>query len=205
MYQSNSTYEAVLLKAAFILAFHALLRVCEFALSKGNTSDRILHIGDVSLSNEQIVLSIRHSKTDQLGFGTSVVVKASSGPTCPVAAMKNLLQVRPNIAGPLFCHFSGTTITRYQFSAIFKRSLKICNIDDTNFKSHSFCIGAATSLARQGTINTYFKWQVVGSQMLSILTFVKTNCLRSACICMRLYMPSFSRSAQHLDRWIIYF
>lgn len=147
----NSTYEAVLFKAAFTLAFHALLRVGEFALSKGNTSDRILHIGDVSSSNEQIVLRIRHSKTDQLGFGTSVVVKASSGPTCPVAAMKNFLQVRPNFAGPLFCHFSGTTITRYQFSAILKRTLKICNIDDTNFKSHSFRIGAATSLARQGT------------------------------------------------------
>lgn len=80
-----------------------------------------------------------------------MVVKASSGLTCPVAAMKNFLLVRQNFAGPLFCHFSGTTITRYQFSAILKRSLKICNIDDSNFKSHSFRIGAATSLARQGT------------------------------------------------------
>lgn len=80
----NSTYAAVLFKADFTLAFHALLRVGKFALSKGYTSDRILHIGDVSSSNEQIVLRIRHSNTDQLGFGTSVVIKASTGPTCPV-------------------------------------------------------------------------------------------------------------------------
>lgn len=86
-----------------------------------------------------------------MGFGTFVVVKASSGPICPVAALKNFLQVRPNFAGSLFCHFLGTTITRYQLSPILKRSLNICNIDDTNFKSHSFRIGAATSLARQGT------------------------------------------------------
>ncbi len=38
----SSIYEAVLFKAAFTLAFHALLRVGEFALSESNTSDRIL-------------------------------------------------------------------------------------------------------------------------------------------------------------------
>ena len=147
----NSRYEALLFKAAFTLAFHALLRVGEFAMSKGNTSDKILQTEDVSLIGDQITICIRHSKTDQLGWGTSVVIPASAGLACPVAAMRNFLQVRPNFPGPLFCHFSGKILTRYQISSILNKSLDSCGIDYTNFKSHSFRIGAATTLARQGT------------------------------------------------------
>ena len=59
--------------------------------------------------------------------------------------------IRLTFSGPLFCHFSGAPLTRYQFNSILNKTLDICNIDHTNFKSHSFRIGAATTLARQGT------------------------------------------------------
>ena len=53
-------------------------------------------------------------------------------------------------SGPLFCHFSGKPLTRYQFSSKLNKTLVIYNIDQTNFKSHSFRTGAETTLARQG-------------------------------------------------------
>ena len=89
-------YEAALFKAAFTLAFSALLRIGEFALSKGNSQHIIIHIGDMTFSNkgELIKLCIRHSKTDQQGYGTSVAVHATSGIACPEAAMRNFLQIQ---------------------------------------------------------------------------------------------------------------
>lgn len=84
-----TTYEAALFKAAFTLAFSALLRIGEFALSKGNSPQRVIHVGDTTFSSdgELIKLCIRHSKTDQQGYGTSVAVHATSGIACPVAAI----------------------------------------------------------------------------------------------------------------------
>ena len=45
----KTMYEAALFKAAFTLAFSALLRIGEFALSKGNSQQRVIHVGDTIL------------------------------------------------------------------------------------------------------------------------------------------------------------
>lgn len=77
--------------------------------------------------------------------------------------MQEFLQVRPSITGPLFCHFSGKPLTRYQFSAVLAKVLAQSSIDSKNFKSHSFRIGAATTLALQGetqhVIQLAGRWQ----------------------------------------------
>ena len=76
---------------------------------------------------------------------------AAAGITCPVQAMRQYLGVRVPKEGPLFAHFSGQPITRYQFTAILTKALQLSGIDNVGFKSHSFRIGAATTLAQQGT------------------------------------------------------
>jgi hypothetical protein len=92
----NTTYETLLFKAAFSLAFYALLRVGEFALSKGNSVSRVLQIGDISLGSNHLIVRIRYSKTDQLGIGTNLTVYEMVGTTCPVQAIRNYLGVREN-------------------------------------------------------------------------------------------------------------
>lgn len=159
----SSNYETSLYKAAFSLAFHALLRIGEIALSKGNSHETILQCQDVSPLTNKLVVSIKRSKTDQCGRGVTLSVNASHGVTCPVKAMLEFLQVRPSITGPLFCHFSGKPLTRYQFSAVLAKVLAQSSIDSKNFKSHSFRIGAATTLALQGetqhVIQLAGRWQ----------------------------------------------
>ena len=47
----KTMYEAALFKA-FTLAFSALLRIGEFALSKGNSPQRVIHVGDTTFSSD---------------------------------------------------------------------------------------------------------------------------------------------------------
>lgn len=66
----QDTYETSLFSAAFTLAYYALLRVGELALSKGNSPDRIIQVQHISIQHSIINLLIKYSKTDQLGKGT---------------------------------------------------------------------------------------------------------------------------------------
>ncbi|VDI00683.1 Hypothetical predicted protein [Mytilus galloprovincialis] len=50
----------------------------------------------------------------------------------------------------LFCHFDGKPLTKYQFSAILKKSLHALGIDNARWSSHSFRIGMATACAIEG-------------------------------------------------------
>nr|XP_034336141.1 uncharacterized protein LOC117692458 [Crassostrea gigas] len=74
-----SNYETSLYKAAFSLAFHALLRIGEIALSKGNSHETIIQCQDVSLLTNKLMVSIKRSKTDQCGRGVTLSVNASHG------------------------------------------------------------------------------------------------------------------------------
>lgn len=64
--------------------------------------------------------------------------------------MREYLQIRPRVDGPLFCHFNGEPLTRYQFSAILIKTLNLARVGGGNYKAHSFRIGAATALSMAG-------------------------------------------------------
>lgn len=50
----NTVYETKLFIATFTLAFHALLRIGEFTVSKGNTPATILLFDDISMQQIKI-------------------------------------------------------------------------------------------------------------------------------------------------------
>jgi site-specific recombinase XerD len=58
--------------------------------------------------------------------------------------LKHYLHVRPSFEGPLFCHYGGKLLTRYQFAAVLNKALNFIRIDSSRIKTHSFRIGAAT-------------------------------------------------------------
>lgn len=146
----KSRYELLLFKAAFSLAFFGLLRISEVATSNGN-GRHIISVSDVSFGDGMLKVNIPSSKTDQLGRGSSFVIQAQSDRTlCPHSHINSYLTVRPPIPGPLFCHFNGSPLTRYQLVSVLKKSLNLAGIDHKGFSSHSFRIGGATSLALAG-------------------------------------------------------
>lgn len=148
----GSTYECVLFSAAYCLAFFGFFRVGELTVTKQEYMHKVLAISDVwiDIKSGVLLLHLRYSKTDQNGKGVHLRIQKTGSNVCPVNNMFNYLAIRPKIQGPLFCHFSGKPLTRYQFSAILNKVLVLCNVNYKQYKSHSFRIGAATAAAKMG-------------------------------------------------------
>lgn len=148
----HSQYELFLFKAAFALAFFGFLRISEFALTGNRTAQqRMLQFDDVKLIDSSPPVALVHvgfSKTDQRGRGTDLrIIGNAPSQVCPVIVLKDFLEQRGQHSGPLFCHFDKSPITRYQVQAVLRRALSAVGEPCSNFSSHSFRIGSATSAA----------------------------------------------------------
>jgi hypothetical protein len=164
----GSTFESCLFKVAFLVAFFGYLRVGEFTVvSKSDTGDGILSIEDVTMgpgAPDSMEITIRFSKTNQQGKSVTLhFVKGTEALLCPVSAMADFLRIRPVKLGPLFIHFGGDPLTRYQFGSILKKGISAMGLSAAHFTPHSFRIGAATSAAISGvpidTIKSMGRWQ----------------------------------------------
>lgn len=131
----SSLYESKLFTAAFMLAFYALLRVSEITL----------HESDVCLTNSQLCINIRHSKTDQLNRGFLIKIPLDINLSGYLRESLMMYKaVRPVSGIQYFCHIDGSPLTPLQFRAILAKSLKFLTVDNDKIKSHSFRIGGAT-------------------------------------------------------------
>lgn len=65
-------------------------------------------------------------------------------------AIQNFLQVRPESGDILLCHFDGSPLTRHGFSRVLTKAIEFVGLPASDFKSHSFRIGAATTAAMLG-------------------------------------------------------
>ena len=135
-----SIFEATLFSSDFLLAFHGFLRVSELVLSKRWQAHQVINIKDISIANandvEKNELRIAFSKTDQHGHGSNVQIMQDRTATCAVMLLKKYLGLRQNHPGPLYCHFDGSPVTRYQFSAVLNKALKFIGVDI--FHSYTF-------------------------------------------------------------------
>lgn len=165
-----NSYEICLFKAAFCLAFFGFLRVGELTSKSLKSQDlRPLQFGDIAIVEangyKHVKVTIRQSKTDQLGYSSTLFLSETTGQACPVMAVVNYLKVRAQGSGQgqFLVHFDGKPLTRYQFSAILAKSLQFCEGKIGRFKSHSFRIGAATEAAMRGipdqVIKQWGRWK----------------------------------------------
>ena len=145
------TYECLLFSAAFNITFFALLRISEVAVSSHLSLGYALRFTDVTMLHDKVCITIRQSKTDQVGKSTKLCVSSYAKHTiCPVHTMKQYLCARPNTTNPiLFCHKNGASLSQFQFSSVLAKSLTHLGIYE-HYSSHSFRIGAATTAANRG-------------------------------------------------------
>ena len=148
----SSVYEISLFKAAFLVSFFGFLRVGEFTTSsKQSDISHVILFSDVLFIEGGMEITLRYSKTDQRGVSTPLYFQGSRNPLlCPVRAMSQFLQARGPSEGPLFIHFNREPLTRYQFSQVLKKCVRVIGLSPRDFGPHSFRIGAASSAAMCG-------------------------------------------------------
>jgi integrase len=111
---------------------------------------------DVDIRRLQTLITIRRSKTDQLGQGRNVSIPRVKGPICPVAALEHWLKLAAIDEGPIFRRVTrGGTIQPVRLSAdtvavILKSRVGSIGGDPNQYSGHSLRAGFATEAARQG-------------------------------------------------------
>ena len=112
---------------------------------------------DLEFVPEGLKITIRRSKTDQLGEG---MIKGlpyfSKEIYCPVTSLKKWLEVSRINSGPIFRRFSkGSLLTEKRLTdqsvvLLMKEYLKLAGIENKNFAGHSLRAGFATVAAESG-------------------------------------------------------
>lgn len=163
----SSQYEATLFTAAFSLAYFGLLRVGEFTTTNKSPSTHCLKLHNVTVHSHQsnLRLTIPHSKTDQTGKSSTLIIsRESEKALCPIQAILNYSNIRPHSAptAPFFIHADSKPLTRYQFNSVLQKALSTIS-HQGHFSTHSFRIGRATDMAAQGVpdqiIKTSGRWR----------------------------------------------
>ena len=149
-------FHRCLLRALFLLAFHAFLRLGELTTKSKVDANRVLQRCDIhfeykgaSLHGMQIVM--REYKTNKNHSPIIISLQAiQCSPFCPVLAPFEYLQLSKHTSGPLFQTVDAQPISYAFVSTQLKSAIKFVGLDPLLFKRHSFGIGAATYAASLG-------------------------------------------------------
>jgi len=148
---ANSSFESLLFKAMFSVAYFGLFRVSELVFT--NNGNRSLQFEDVLFDNDNkhVLLCLKVFKNNQNGNPVRMRLPCESDRMiCPVCNLHQYMHVRSQNPGQLFVHNNSSLVTRYQFSAVLKKCLQQSGFNMDVYKSHSFRIGRATQLASMG-------------------------------------------------------
>ena len=112
---------------------------------------------DLDFVEEGVKITLRRSKTDQFGEG---LIKGlpyfSNEKYCPVASLKNWINLSKIKTGPIFRRFAKSSIltshrlTDQSVVLIIKDCLRLAGIENQNFSGHSLRSGFATAAAESG-------------------------------------------------------
>lgn len=115
-----------------------------------------LEFDDVSNEEEGLVLTIRRSKTDQIGNGRKIGVPFARGRHCPVKALRAWIKVASIEIGPIFRSInrqgviSSNALSNQAVSLVIKERLRSAGLDPSGFAGHSLRSGFVTSAAKAG-------------------------------------------------------
>jgi hypothetical protein len=129
----DTYYKQVLFQAALTLGFQAFLRVGEKVPSSRASKKSCLHIGDVTVTDSEIIVTFRRFKSS----GTQSFRLQRREVCCPLVAVNAYLAQGGRVNGLQFAYPSGSPVYRREFDAMPKAALVLCGFDPTRFKGHS--------------------------------------------------------------------
>ena len=116
-----------------------------------------LTVADVAFCDEGMRVTLRRSKTDQVGEGRVIGVPVGSNPKlCPVRALRRWLGDAGIVEGPLFRgvdrhgNVAASALTPQVVAKIVKRHCDAAGLDAAKFAGHSLRAGLATQAAING-------------------------------------------------------
>lgn len=145
-----SSYQQILFSAMFTLAFFAFLRLGELAVQSVSKPQYVIQLRDIQLAPDHLLITLHTYKHSAQRPPVTIKVDGQAHPICPVQTLHSFLSMRGKAAGPLFCFPDLKPLTKSFVSSNLAIILKAAGLDPTNFKGHSFRIGAATYAASQG-------------------------------------------------------
>lgn len=115
-----------------------------------------LTVADARFAHEGLIITLRRSKTDQEGQGTTKGITYGSNPdTCPVRALQRWIDEAKVTDGPLFRSLKHGKLQPHgldgrDVARLVKRAAKGAGLDPTHFSGHSLRAGLATAAAAAG-------------------------------------------------------
>jgi len=144
----SKTYDSLLFKAMFVLAYHACLRAGE--LSYSSNGSHTLSLGQLRKSSKGYTITFNSFKHSRYPV-TCSLKKSTALKYCPVLALDNYLLLRGQNSGFLFLSSCNSVITRRQFCSALKSCLDKAGYNSSSYNTHSFRIGRTSDLAFSGT------------------------------------------------------
>ena len=167
--QHPHAYHNTLMWAACCLAFFGFLRCVEFTVPSQAGYNPAIHLSfsDIAVDDynnpSTVVLSIKQSKTDPLGKGTTITLGATQNTLCPIKALLPYLARRGSQLGPLFICENQHFLTQSAFRSHLMTLLDELGLDASCYNTHSFRIGATTSAESaelsKSQIKTMGRWK----------------------------------------------
>ena len=135
-----------MLWSAFTLAFYGMLRVSEYTSPhQTKFAHTTLLRRDIELTDNHIKISLKRDKTHQSTTPPPIFITGTKSECCPVQAMQRYLEIRSEATSlPLFIFENRVYLTRQRVNK------DLCALLGPEFTSHSFRIGAATTVSKAG-------------------------------------------------------
>ena len=158
---AQEKFDAIMLKAAVLMAWFFMLRAKEYCESNGIDYGMILRGADIKFLDQAgndeakgITMQFRKTKTDQEAYGTCKTMYESGVPgICVVRARNDYKNLAPQRFGngaealqPLFRWSGGQVLKRTQVQDLLQRAAKGIGLPPERFRSHSLRIGGASAL-----------------------------------------------------------
>ncbi|CAE7256585.1 unnamed protein product [Symbiodinium microadriaticum] len=158
---AQEKFDAVMVKAAVLMAWFFMLRAKEYCESNGIDYGMILRGADLKFleDSEQgdqkgVTMQFRKTKTDQEAYGTCKTMYESGIPgICVVSALLEYRSIAPQrfdqgseALQPLFRWSGGQMLKRTQVQDLLQRAARGIGLPPERFRSHSLRIGGASAL-----------------------------------------------------------
>jgi integrase len=115
-----------------------------------------LDVTDIEAVRQGIIITLRHSKTDQDGAGRKIGIQHGRTQHCPVAAVTDWLARSAITQGAVFCpvtrygHPQPVRLSGDAVSEVIRERVAAIGIDPEGYSGHSLRAGFATSAAQAG-------------------------------------------------------